>query len=380
MTEIHEQKCVMIIAGEESGDLHGAKLVRAMREKNHDLFFCGIGGNALKKEGVRILVKASELAVVGITEVLSKLPDLIRGMGLVKKALKSLKPDLLILIDFPDFNLHAASHAKKNGIPVLYYISPQIWAWRPGRVKKIGRLVDHMAVILPFEEVLYRKHNIPVTFVGHPLLDSALTLTENLSSGDHKNEHVIGLLPGSRDKEILRLLPVMLASAEELYKKNNKLKFMLSIASSIDEEMVYETVQKYSKAVKYEFISESVKKIFEKCSFVIAASGTVTLEAALAGIPMLIIYRVSSITYLLGKLLTKIKHISLVNLIAGEEVVPELLQDDVSSANIAETAHRMINDTGEFEKIKEKLIELRKILGGPGASERLAEIAVRMIQ
>ncbi|MBU1163767.1 MAG: lipid-A-disaccharide synthase, partial [Proteobacteria bacterium] len=165
-------KHVMIIAGEASGDLHGSKLVRAICNKNKEIYFCGIGGQALKKAGVKILVDASELSVVGITEVFSKIPNLFKAMSVVKRHLKSLKPDLVILIDFPDFNLKIAAAAKKLGIPILYYISPQVWAWRPGRVKTIRELVNHVAVILPFEEDFYKKHNVPVTFVGHPLLDN----------------------------------------------------------------------------------------------------------------------------------------------------------------------------------------------------------------
>jgi len=165
MEPLSEQKYIMIIAGEASGDLHGSRLVTAMRERNKALFFCGIGGQALKASGVRVFVDASELSVVGITEAFSKLPNLLKGMAVAKKTLKRLLPDLLILIDFPDFNLNVAAFAKKLGIPVLYYISPQIWAWRPGRVKKIGKIVDHMVVILPFEEDFYRKHEIPVTYV-----------------------------------------------------------------------------------------------------------------------------------------------------------------------------------------------------------------------
>jgi len=163
MEPLSEQKCVMIIAGEASGDLHGSRLVTAMRKRDNTLFFCGIGGQALKAAGVRVLVDASELSVVGITEAFSKIPNLLKGVAVAKKTLKRLLPDLLILIDFPDFNLNVAAFAKKLEIPVLYYISPQIWAWRPGRVKKIGKLVDHMAVILPFEEDFYKKHEIPVT-------------------------------------------------------------------------------------------------------------------------------------------------------------------------------------------------------------------------
>jgi len=196
---------VAIIAGEASGDQHGAKLVRAMQKKQPELFFCGIGGPALRQAGVRIVVDAAELTVVGITEVFSKIPDILKGMGIIKKLLKSLKPDLLILIDFPDFNLHVAAGAKKLGIPVLYYISPQIWAWRRGRGKRIGKLVDHMAVILPFEDKFYQEFDVPVTFVGHPLLDDALPSVGQALKVGIQVPPVIGLVPGSRENEVTRV-------------------------------------------------------------------------------------------------------------------------------------------------------------------------------
>jgi len=210
------QFCVAILAGEASGDQHGAKLVAAMKNKHPALFFCGMGGDALRQAGVRIVMEASELTVVGITEVFAKIPAILKGMAKIKKLLKNLRPDLLILIDFPDFNLHIAAVAKKLDIPVLYYISPQIWAWRQGRVKRIGKLVDHMAVILPFEQRFYKEHNVPVTFVGHPLLDANLPAAKPVPNSDLNDPTVIGLVPGSRNNEIIRHLPVMLESADIL--------------------------------------------------------------------------------------------------------------------------------------------------------------------
>ena len=210
------QFCVAILAGEASGDQHGARLVSAMQKKNPALFFCGMGGDALRQAGVRIVMEASELTVVGITEVFAKIPAILKGMAKIKKLLKSLRPDLLILIDFPDFNLHIAAVAKKLDIPVLYYISPQIWAWRQGRVKRIGKLVDHMAVILPFEQRFYKEHNVPVTFVGHPLLDTDLPAAGPVLNAEPDGPTVIGLVPGSRDNEIIRHLPVMLDTADLL--------------------------------------------------------------------------------------------------------------------------------------------------------------------
>ncbi len=382
MWSYQEQKCIMIIAGEASGDLHGSKLVRAMREKNSDLFFCGIGGQALRNAGVKIIVDSSQLSVVGITEVFSKMIDLFRGMSLAKKLLKSLKPDLLIIIDFPDFNLHIAGTAKKLGIPVLYYISPQVWAWRPGRVKKIRKIVDHVAVILPFEEKFFRKHQIQATFVGHPLLDTHLLLEKSSIAKNAEDIPVIGLLPGSRDREIAKLLPVMLQSARILLERDKNMKFIVSAAPSIERKFVETIVEEHRGEYDFELVSDTVENVLKRCRLAVVASGTVTLEAAIFGIPMIIIYKMSPVTYWLGKMLvrSRVKNFGLVNLIAGRDISPELLQGEASSKNIAEMAFKMVNDASGLKKVKNELLEIRDGLGGPGASKRVADIALNMLE
>jgi lipid-A-disaccharide synthase len=376
------QKCIMIIAGEASGDIHGSKLVLAMREKNSQLFFCGIGGRALRDAGVKIIVDASQLSVVGISEVFSKMPSLFRGMSAAKKLLKSLKPDLLIIIDFPDFNLHVANTAKKLEIPVLYYISPQVWAWRPGRVKKIRKIVDHIAVILPFEEKFFRKHQIQATFVGHPLLDTHLLLEGSSLEKNTEDIPVIGLLPGSRDREIAKLLPVMLQSARILLKREKNMKFIISVAPSIERRSIETIVEEYKGEHDFELVSDTVENVLKRCRLAVVASGTVTLEAAIFGIPMIIIYKVSPVTYWLGRMLvrSRVKNFGLVNLIAGRELSPELLQGEVSPKKIADMAFEMLNDTSGLEKTKNELLGIKDVLGGPGASQRVADIALNMLE
>ena len=373
------QKRVMIIAGEASGDLHGAKLVRAMRKKNNSLFFCGIGGQALKDAGVRIIVDASKLAVVGITEALFKMPNLLKGMAVAKKNLKTLHPDLLILIDFPDFNLNVAATAKKLGIPVLYYISPQIWAWRPGRVKKIGELVNHVAVILPFEEDFYRKHKIPATFVGHPLLDNNLSQQDTALEKPAEDVTTVGLLPGSRDREIDRLLPLMLDAARILARQISNVKFIISQTPALKRNYMEGIIRKHGGTAGFEIITGDVRKVLERCELVIAASGTVTLEAAICGTPMVIIYKVSPASYWLARAMVRVKHIGLVNLIAGKEIVPELLQDKASPRKIADKVFEMLSDASGLERLRNELLGINDALGGPGASERVADIAVSML-
>jgi lipid-A-disaccharide synthase len=371
--------CVTILAGEVSGDQHGAKLVSSMHKKMPSLFFCGMGGDALRRAGMRIVVEASELTVVGITEVFVKIPAILKGMAKIKKLLKSIMPDLLILIDFPDFNLHIAAAAKKLDIPVLYYISPQIWAWRQGRVKRISQLVDHMAVILPFEQQFYKKHNVPVTFVGHPLLDTNLPAADPELNASPNVPTVIGLVPGSRDIEIIRHLPVMLDSADILTERLEQVTFIISHAPAVALRRIQTVVEGHHLRAKVEVISGGVEKVLERCDAIVAASGTVTLQAAIYGIPMVIIYKVSPVSAWLGKALIRVPNVGLVNLVAGRELVPELLQENATGDNIAQAIQDLLKDEEKTNHLKHQLIALRNMLGGGGASERVAELALEML-
>jgi len=370
---------VVIIAGETSGDLHGARLVNAMRARNNDLSFCGVGGPALQQAGVRILVDAAQLSVVGLTEVVAKLPAILNGLNTVKRLLKSLKPDLLILIDFPDFNLNVAAVARKLGIHVLYYISPQIWAWRPGRVKRIAKLVDHMAVILPFEADFYKKHRVPVTFVGHPLLDDYLPSQSEACKDRDAERPVIGLLPGSRETEIARHVPVMLDAVKIIRSTLKHAKFVISHAPSVQREGLEKLLLEHAHHIDVEIISGPVEDVLKRCNLVVAASGTVTLQAALHGIPMVIIYKVSPLSFWFGRALVRVNHIGLVNLIAGTKIVPELVQYQASAVNIANAVSEILTDSGKRQRMRQELVDVRDLLGAPGASERVADIALGML-
>ena len=374
-----DQACVAIIAGEASGDQHGAMLVRAMQKKKPALSFMGIGGPELRQAGVRILVDAAELTVVGITEVFSRLPSILRGMSTFKKALKIHQPDLLILIDFPDFNLRIAAAARKLGIPVLYYISPQIWAWRQSRVKRIKRLVDHMAVILPFEQQFYTENDVPATFVGHPLLDTPLPPAEKALMAGDEGQTTIGLVPGSRENEISRHLPVMLDTADILKDRLKHATFIISHARSVERKQLEAIVAGHPCRMNVEIISDGIETVFERSDVLVAASGTVTLQAAIHGAPMVIIYKVSPISFMLGRALVRVPFIGLANLVAGRQLVPEFVQNDANAENIASALQDMLSDRDQLAELKKQLVDLRDVMGGAGASERVAELAIGML-
>jgi lipid-A-disaccharide synthase len=305
-------KTVMIVAGEASGDLHGANLVRELRALCPNLLFFGMGGSELKNAGMELLYDAAALSVVGIMEVFSHLPDILAARKTLLKAMKERRPSLLVLIDFPDFNLMLAGRARKFGIPVLYYISPQVWAWRSGRVHKIGRLADRIAVILPFEKEFYRQHGYTVDFVGHPLLDTvSATMTgdrflERLGIGPGKT--VVGLLPGSRRREIMTLLPDFLAAALKLAGgRTDDFVFLIPRASTVSQQLLEDSgINAYRGSLDIRVVSDNRYDLMAACHAAVAASGTVTLELAILGIPTVVAYRLSPRSYWLGRLLIKL--------------------------------------------------------------------------
>ncbi len=372
-------KTVMILTGEASGDLHGAGLVRAIREMDQRISFIGAGGAFLRKEGCQLFLDIRELSVMGFTEVLGKLPSVLKALKTAKGILRNRRPNLLILIDFPGFNLHVAKTAHRLGIPVLYYISPKVWAWRPGRIRTLKKRVDRMAVIFPFEEAFYRDHRMAVSYVGHPLLDGPLRGLSNDSGNIGKTGKTIALLPGSREKEILMLLPVMMEAAKILRCEKPDLKFRISVAPSLDKGLVEHIVGPYRSTLDFDLVPEGVYEIFKTADFVVAASGTVTLEAAIAGIPMVVLYKMSRLSYFLAKHLVKVKFASPVNLIAGKDVVPELLQDSAEPRNIAGTVLDILSNDARYGLMRKELDGVRRLLGEPGASGRVARIALEMM-
>jgi lipid-A-disaccharide synthase len=371
-----------MVAGEASGDRHGARVIRSLRKRHDDIYVCGAGGSAMRAQGARLIVDANELSVMGFTAIFSKAPQILNAVAKLKKLIVSLKPDLVVLIDFPDFNIHLAASAKKAGIPVLYYISPTVWAWRPKRVLKIKQRVDHMAVILPFEESIYQKHDIPVTFVGHPLLDDVGNPTDASPIRPDVQAPVqaptIALMPGSRHDEVERLLPAMLEASRIVQRNDERIRILVSCAPSIESTLINEIINKHG-AVNIQTTQDKAAQVFERCRLAVVASGTVSLEAAIYATPAIIVYEVSQLSYRLGKLMVDVPHIGMANLIAGKRVLPELIQKEVTAENIARIAMNLLTDRDAYCHMENELKHIRQLLGKAGASDRVAEIACRLM-
>jgi len=370
------QRRIMIVAGEASGDIYGADLARAALRLDPGLRFFGIGGARMREAGVETLVDSADMAVVGLVEVLKHF-DVISGAFLkLKRILSDDPPDLLILIDYPGFNLRLAKAARTAGVKVLYYISPQIWAWRQGRVRKIARLVDHMAVILPFEAPFYERAGVPVSFVGHPMIDLVKVAGGRdeaaASFGLDPGRRIVGLFPGSRRNEIERLLPAIIEAAVLLKRRFPDIQFLLPLASTLRHEDIAPHLA--AAGLEATISRERIHDLIRACDAVISVSGTVTLEIALVGTPMVIIYKLSPLTYQLAKRLVKVDNIGLCNIVAGETVVRELIQAEANPAMIADEIGLILTDAGYAGAIREKLAAIRERLGGGGASANVARL------
>jgi lipid-A-disaccharide synthase len=367
-----------MIAGEASGDLHAAHVIEALHRKYPAVSVSGAGGTAMRKAGAHIIVDVNELSVMGFTAVLYRAPQVLKVLLRLKRHLAHTRPDLVVLVDFPDFNLHLAGYAKKLGLTVMYYIGPTVWAWRSKRIKKIKRRVDHMAVILPFEKTIYEKHHIPVTYVGHPLLDDAAQnpiIGRARPASDHR---VIALLPGSRKDEVERLLPCMLQAASLLHQRDAQTSFIISCAPTIDKASIQEIADAHA-IVNYQIVTEPVGAVFARSTLAVVASGTASLEAAIYGIPAIIVYQVSAFNFWLAKKLVKVPHIGMANLIAREQIYPELIQEEVTAENMAATVYALLNDPTACKKMINGIQKVQKCMGTSGASDRVADIAGHLL-
>jgi lipid-A-disaccharide synthase len=375
------KKKVLIIAGEPSGDLHGAGLIRELKKINPDVEYFGVGGSKLKQEGMDILFSIEKLSFMGFYEVLKNLKIIRELKRKLFNFVDQDKPDLVILIDYPGFNLRFAREIKKREIPILYYISPQVWAWGKKRVKTIKELVDRMVVFFPFEEKLYKDAGVEVSFIGHPLLD---LVEPSLSKEEFRKkiqltekEILIGLLPGSRWQEIEKILPVMSESCLLLKKRIPDFKIAIGVAPDINQERL----QVFLKKINLDAIilKDLTYDLMRYSDFLLVTSGTATLESAISGTPLIVLYKTSPLTYLLAKTLVKIPNIGMVNIVSGEKIVPEFIQSGAKPERIAREMERILTDKVEYERIKTSLGRVRDKLGEKGAYLRGAQIVNQML-
>jgi lipid-A-disaccharide synthase len=380
--------------------------VAAIREVYPAAEFLGVGGEAMAAQGVRILTPASELAVVGLMEVVRHLPPVWRALKTIGRTLKTARPDLAILVDFPDFNFWVARMARCYRVPVMYYISPQVWAWRTYRVKTLARLVDRLVVIFPFEADFYRARGVAVEYVGHPFRETLPPLPDRRTFlAEHNLDPealTIALLPGSRGSEIERHLPTILQAARLIHQSIPQTQFLLPLASTaplglvegiaedfgIDLRGGTETVKAGSKPAPtaptrtgppLKIIPGQAYQALGAGHLAVVASGTATVEAALAGTPTVIVYRVSPLTFAVGRRLIRVEHVGMANLLAGERLFPELIQDDFTAANLAREVLSLIREPRRLPALRRGLAAVIRRLGGPGASRRAARVAVELI-
>lgn len=369
---------IMMSAGEASGDMHAAAVAAELKRIMPDADLFGMGGADMRKSGVRIIYDIENLGIIGVVEVIRHIPFFFRLRAFLKKAMVEEKPDVLVCVDYPGFNMKLAHVAKELGIPVIYYIAPTIWAWNKGRAKNIVRDVEQVASIFPFEAEAYRKAGARVTFVGHPLADTvkpSMSFEEAMDyfHGNPDKKRVL-LMPGSRKNEVAGLLPVMMQAAEKLAEKE-ECQFFIPRASTISKEMLLSIIGKTSLSIE---ITEGHQyDLMQICTACVASSGTATLETALMELPTVLVYKLAPFTWFLANLLVHVKYAGLPNLLLGREVTPELLQDRARAENIVSILLPWLQDEKARQKNIEEIREVRKALGSGGAVHRVAELIIK---
>lgn len=372
---------ILIIAGETSGDMHGAELIKEMKASQTGLSFFGIGGDRMIAQGLQPIRHSSEMAFLGFIEVVKHLRFINRVFHEMLDALEAHRPALVILIDYPGFNLRFARLAKQRGFRTLYYISPQIWAWKKGRLKKMVRTIDRMLVILPFEVDLYREKGMDAHFVGHPLKGRSVPKQKRSAfiQKHHLNgdSPLVGLLPGSRKQEIAKLLPEMSQACLYIQAQLPDAQFILGMAPDLTETDYLPFIKTKAKIV---LVDHDTYGVMAHAHAVLVASGTATLETALFGTPMVICYKMASLSYVLGRLLIKIKCIGLVNIVVDKKIVPELIQNHANAREMASTILPMLKDPEYIQRLKTDLNHVSNLLGEFGASKRAAKLALEMLR
>lgn len=375
---------VLIVAGEPSGDAQAARLVQALRARAPDIRLVGATGSGLRAAGVETLVDIAELSVMGLAEVVGGAGRVVRCYRRLRAAIRAEpRPALLILVDFPDFNIALARVARSAGVPVLYYVSPQVWAWRRARIARIARRVDRMIVLFPFEEELYRAHGIDAHFVGHPLAEdvAADTSAEN-TRGRHGLPQVgplVALLPGSRRKTVAYNLPVLLQAAVRL---GARASYAVACAPGIDRSWLAAEVEAITDGsdVRVALVESDTYNVIAASDVVAVSSGTATVECALLERPMVVVYRMSPATHAVARRLVRVPYIAMPNIILGERVVPELIQKDMTPERVAEELARFLDDRDHAALVRGRLAELRRTLVVPGAADRAADLTLEMLR
>lgn len=365
---------VLLSCGEASGELYAAELLRELRTMEPGARCFGLGGRRLEDAGAEILVDLGDISVIGLVEVVSKLPALRKALTTLVAAASQRRPDVAVLIDFSGFNLRLASRLKALGIPVVYYVSPQVWAWRRGRLKSIRDHVDRMLVILPFEESFYRDAGVAATFVGHPLVDLVKSREDRTSFlgriGLEETHPLVALMPGSRPRELELHLPVIAGAIERMRARNPKIQFVLLKATTVEERAIEAGLGSAFASVRV--LHESSYEALSHAQAAVVASGTATVEAALCETPMVVVYRVGGLSYRLGKPLVRVPFYAMVNLIAEKSVVPELIQDEMTEERVASETLRLLEDPEAAESMRRDLRRVKSRLGTGGASRNAA--------
>lgn len=370
---------LLFSCGEPSGDTYGGDLVREVKKLGEAPEVFGLGGDRLAEEGASLIAHVRDLAVVGLWEVVSHLPRFRRIFRDILAEVDRRRPDAAVLVDYPDFNLRLARQLKARGVPVVYYVSPQVWAWRRRRVRTIRDTVTRMLVIFPFEESFYRETGVPVTFVGHPLVDLVQPAPDRraflTASGLDPDRPLLAILPGSRRQEVAHNLPPLLGAIRLLAERKPALQFALPLAPSLPSEAIREALA----GLPVRCLQGQAHSLLGACDAALVASGTATVEAALLGTPLAVVYRLSALTYRLGRPFVKVPHYAMVNLIAGRRVASEIIQEEFTPKRVAEEALSLLEDDARRQQMKRDLEEVRRRLGGPGASARAARALLEVL-